>query len=76
MQGEVLVMFEMVAVGAMARTLLLRMPWAWRSWRAGWSNPSCRRGDIDGDAALLLEEVDGVLREEAAVPLASPCSEE
>ena len=28
MQGDVFVMFEIVAVGAIASTLLLRMPWA------------------------------------------------
>jgi hypothetical protein len=37
--------------------------------RTGRPVHACRRGDLDRDAAFLLEEVDGVLREEAAIPL-------
>ena len=71
MHGDEPMMFEMVAVGAMARTLLLRMPCLAIFSRSGVQSMRPPRGDFDRHAALLFEKVERVRREQAAVPLAA-----
>ena len=68
MQGDVAVMFEIVAVGAIARHV--RVAHALRGDLGAQRRPVhlAAARDFDRHAALLLEQIERVLREQAAVP--------
>ena len=57
MQGEVPMMFAIVAVGAIAITFELRMPWAAIFARSGAQSSRPPRDDVDRLAALVLEQL-------------------
>ncbi len=69
MQGVVPVMFEIVAVGAMAMTFELRMPCFLILSRTGFQSMRPPRAHIDLHSALFFEQFDRVLRKQSAIPL-------
>ena len=70
MHGEVPMMFAIVAVGAIASTLELRMPCAAMLAPAAAAQSSAPpRGTSICLAALALQQVDRVLRQQPTVPL-------
>ena len=68
MQGEVPMMFEIVAVGAIASTLEFRIPCAAIFSRSGSQSRRPAARHLDGHAALRLEQLEGVVRQQAAIP--------